>query len=48
LWRLARSKLSARAQFFRTMVAITSYLIFSSWDDLMQTLAFATPPPQPP
>jgi hypothetical protein len=48
LWRLARSKASSRAQFFSNMVAITSYLIFSSWDELMQTLAFARPPPQPP
>ena len=48
LWRLARSKVSSRAQFFSSMVAITSYLIFSSWDELMQTLAFARPPPQPP
>jgi hypothetical protein len=48
LWRLARSKVSSRAQFFSNMVAITSYLIFSSWDELMQTLAFARPPPQPP
>jgi hypothetical protein len=47
-WRLARSKVSSRAQFFSTMVAITSYLIFSSWDDLLQTMAFARPPPQPP
>ena len=47
-WLLARSKVSSRAQFFSTMVAITSFLIFSSWDELMQTLAFARPPPQPP
>jgi hypothetical protein len=47
-WRRARSKVSSRAQFFSTMVAVTSYLIFSSWDELMQTLAFARPPPQPP
>lgn len=48
LWRSARSKVSSRTQFFANMVAITSFLIFSSWHELMQTLAFARPPPQPP
>jgi len=48
LWQAARSKVSSRAQFFSNMVAITSFLIFSGWDELMQTLAFARPPPQPP
>lgn len=47
-WKLARSKVSSRAQFFNRMQAITAYLIFSSWDDLLQTLAFAKPPPEPP
>jgi len=47
-WRLARTKVSSRAQFFSRLAAITSYLIFSSWDDLVQTLAFAKPPPLPP
>ena len=48
LWQSARSKVSSRAQFFNNMVAITTFLIFSGWDELMQTLAFARPPPQPP
>jgi hypothetical protein len=48
LWRLARSKLSSRAQFFSRLVAITSILIFPSWDDLLQVMAFLKPPPQPP
>ena len=48
LWQSARSKVSSRAQFFSSMAAITSFLIFSSWKELMQTLAFARPPPQPP
>ena len=47
-WRLARTKASSRTQFFSRLAAITSYLIFSSWDDLFQTLAFAKPPPLPP
>jgi hypothetical protein len=48
LWRLARSKASSRAQFFHRIVTLTTYLIFPSWDDLLQTLAFLQPPPQPP
>lgn len=31
LWRLARSKVSSRAQFFSRLAAITSFLIFPSW-----------------
>ena len=48
LWRLARSKAGSRAQFFGRLAAITSFLIFPSWDDLVRTLAFLQPPPQPP
>ena len=48
LWRLARSKTSSRVQFFNRLAAITIYLIFPSWDDLLQTLAFTKPPPRPP
>ena len=48
LWRLARAKVSSRAQFFARLVAITSFLIFPSWDDLVRTMAFLKPPQQPP
>jgi hypothetical protein len=48
LWRLAGSKASSRAQFFNRLVAITSFLVFPSWDDLARTLAFLQPPTQPP
>jgi len=48
LWKLARSKAGSRAQFFSRLVAITSFLIFASWDELVQTLAFTRPPPQLP
>ena len=48
LWRKARSKASSRAQFFNRLVAVTSFLIFPSWNDLVRTLAFLQPPPQPP
>jgi hypothetical protein len=47
-WRQARQKVSSRAQFFQNLAAITSFHIFASWDDLLQTLAFAKPPPLPP
>jgi len=48
LWQLARSKTSSRVQFFSRLATITIYLIFPSWDDLLQTLAFTKPPPRPP
>ena len=48
LWRNARTKLGPRYNFFGKLAAITAYLIFPSWDDLLLTLAFAKPPPIPP
>ena len=48
LWRNARAKLGPRYNFFGKLAAITVYLIFPSWDDLLLTLAFAKPPPIPP
>jgi len=48
LWQLARSKTSSRVQFFSRLATITIYLIFPSWADLLQTLAFTQPPPRPP
>ena len=48
LWRAARAKLGPRYNFFSKLAAITSYLIFPSWEDLLLTLAFAKPPPIPP
>jgi hypothetical protein len=47
-WRTARARASSRAQFFRNLAAITTFLIFPSWEDLLQTLAFTKPPPRPP
>jgi hypothetical protein len=44
LWRLASSKASSRARFFNRLVAITRFLVFPSWDNLMRTLAFLQPP----
>jgi len=48
LWRAARAKLGPRYNFFSKLAAITTFLIFPSWDDLLRTLAFAKPPPIPP
>lgn len=48
LWRAARAKLGSRSNFFSKLAAITIYLIFPSWEDLLLTLAFAKPPPLPP
>jgi hypothetical protein len=44
-WRRARQKHGSRARFFGDMAAITTYLIFPSWDDLLETLAFRKDPP---
>jgi len=48
LWRAARNRLGPRYNFFAKLAAITAYLIFASWEDLLLTLAFAKPPPIPP
>jgi hypothetical protein len=48
LWRAARQKLATRRAFFSDLAAITTFLIFPSWQDLLETLAFAKPPPRPP
>src|SRR5271165_3948903 len=48
LWRTARAKLGPRYNFFNTLAAITTFLIFPSREDLLLTLAFAKPPPIPP
>jgi hypothetical protein len=47
-WRRARQAHGSRARFFGDMSSITNYLIFPSWDDLLQTLAFIKEPPLPP
>jgi hypothetical protein len=48
IWQLARSKAGTRRQFFQNLVGAVFLLVFPSWDDLMQTLALAKPPPLPP
>jgi hypothetical protein len=48
VWRLARTKAGSRARFFSRLAAITEFLIFQTWDGLLETLAFTRPPPRPP
>ena len=47
-WRAARRTLVTRTGFFHHLRAITTYLVFPSWDHLLGTLAFTRPPPLPP
>ena len=46
-WRKARTTLGPRVRFFQSLQALTSYLVFSFWTELLYTLAFARPPPSP-
>jgi hypothetical protein len=46
-WRKARTTLGPRLRFFQSLQALTTYLVFSSWTELLDTLAFARPPPSP-
>ena len=46
-WRKARTTLGPRMRFFQNLQALTRYLVFSSWTELLHTLAFARPPPSP-
>ena len=45
VWRAARQALVVRRGFFQTLVALTAYVMFLSWNALLQTMAFARPPP---
>jgi hypothetical protein len=46
LW--LQAKAGARSRFFERLRAITVFLVFPSWHSLLNTLAFAQPPSQPP
>jgi hypothetical protein len=48
VWRLARSKAGSRTRFFSRLAAITEFLVFQTWEELLETLAFTRPPPRPP
>jgi hypothetical protein len=45
-WNRAVTALGARARFFENLRSITVYFVFPSWRDLLETLAFARPPPE--
>ena len=47
-WKRARDTLGPRRRFFHNLQALTTYLVFASWTELLETLAFARPPPRPP
>jgi hypothetical protein len=47
-WQKARQTVSSRRQFFETLQAMTAYLVFPSWQHLIETLACERSPPKPP
>jgi hypothetical protein len=44
-WRAATRELVTRQGFFQSLRTITTYLVFPSWNTLLETLAFTHPPP---
>ena len=47
-WRAARRELVVRRGFFETLASLTAYLVFPDWEHLLETMAFARPPPGAP
>src|SRR4051812_35655392 len=41
-WRHARETLGPRTRFFHNLQALSTYGVFSSWTELLETLAFAS------
>jgi hypothetical protein len=48
LWRAAAEAIGTRKRFFEHLRSITVFLVFPSWGDLLETLAFVRPSPRPP
>jgi hypothetical protein len=48
LWRKARDLTHTRIGFFNNMRALTVYIVFASWTQLLKTIAFDMPLPRPP
>ena len=48
LWRAAADKIRTRKRFFEHLRSITVFLVFPSWRDILETLAFIKAPPRPP
>jgi len=46
-WQAAIEAAGARARFFANMRALTAYLVFPSWNSLLETMAFKVAPPLP-
>ena len=47
-WKAARREVATRQGFFHTLLALTTYVVFPSWDHLLGTMAFVGPPPLAP
>src|SRR3954464_2060205 len=47
-WRAAMHPAGTRQRFFQHLRAVTTYLVFPSWDHLLAMMAFARPPPLAP
>ena len=47
-WQHARETLGPRTRFFQNLQGLTTYLVFASWTELLETLACVRPPPRPP
>jgi len=47
-WRAARRDRVTRQGFFQTLSTLTAYLVFPSWRELLEAMAFARPMPQGP
>ena len=43
-WKAARAAVGSRKRFFEDLRAITTYLVFSDWPELVETLRSAAPP----
>ena len=43
-WKPARRELVTRQGFFHALRTLTSYLVFPSWENLLETMAFSRPP----
>jgi hypothetical protein len=48
LWQRARAKTHTRTGFFNHLRSITVFVVFSSWQDLLATVALEKPLPRPP
>ena len=47
LWRAAADKIGTRKRFFEHQRSITVFLVFPSWRDILETLAFVKALPRP-